>query len=373
MPKLSRAKPKPTWFDVQFSQPLEFATLHVPDEHTIAFEDALKGLLTRTALWPELMALREQVIEPMASRRNWQHVKAWHLVHHLKTVADINIGVDHFPPSKYKHLPLDLRQALFLCYCLMRGEVMLDENPAEDFGLPELSHIPRHSRAVLAASKPLGYLVSRPYVIAEICRRRTEDRGGGIDAGLLLTLDEGGEAVDWQWHALFQEAPQDLLARLSQHLAGADREWGTKQPLGLASGQLYFTAKELQGDRTAGEVLARALEGEFAHFSTAVRNDLKDVQRRAREDSKREAEAATLVVRFEDTDREEQIQQGETLKAELRHRIDNPKTDAKLRELARLLLENPDQADDVLAQRIPVKSIKTVRSLKTRLRQTLPQ
>lgn len=43
---------------------------------------------------------------------------------------------------------------------------MLDENPDEDFGLPEeLASAPRDKRAVLAASKPLWHLVARPHIL----------------------------------------------------------------------------------------------------------------------------------------------------------------------------------------------------------------
>jgi hypothetical protein len=417
MANLHQSAQKPDWFDTWFNRPSEYATLQIPEAHATVFEEAIIDLFSATPLWGQMMEVRAILERQVAEPERWVHIPGWHLVHHLKLMSDINFGVDRFLPARHQRMPLQDRRALYLGYFLVKGLTMLDENQAEDFGIPELAaKLAPAERPVLAASQVLWHLVALPHITDEIMRRQKKSagRGAGVDAGLLAMLDELGEPADNQWRSLFNTPPDAIVARLVKRFHREDR--GT----GLTSSQLYETARKLQQDRGAGELLARALEMEVEHYTTAVRNDLRTAHRQTektsagvsirecpfcyaevnvkqttichqcntafriapekmgnyeirKSDEEREAvDTFRLAIRIQDLPYDTPAERGAAVRATLRQVIKDPKTDTTLCRLATLLLQNPAQSNTVLAHRLGIKSPKTVRALKTKLREMLP-
>lgn len=372
MANLNQSAQKPDWFDTRFNRPNEYATLQIPELHATVFEEATVDLFSSTMLWGTMMELRAILEDQVAEPERWVHVSGWHLAHHLKLMSDINFGVDRFLPARHQRMPLHDRRALYLCYFLIKGLVMLDKNPAEDFGFPELAaRLGPAERPALAASQVLWHLVALPHITDEIMRRQKQSagRGAGVDGALLAMLGEMGESADDQWRGLFNVPPDAIMARLVKRFHREDRDTG------LTSSQVYDTARRLQSDRGAGELLARALEMEAEHYSTAVRNDLRTAHRKAEKDSDDEREAVDtfrLAIRIRDLPYDTPAERGAAAQAALRQMIEDPKTDTTLRRLATFILQNPEQSNTVLARRLGVKSPKTVRDLKTKLRKMLP-
>jgi hypothetical protein len=361
-----QAKPKPSWFDIRFDQDSSgFSSLRIPEANLNEFNEAIRNLFAETSLWSELMAMREPIAR-MLDQRDWSKASSWHLVHHLKCIGEINAGVEEFCPRPYRGWSLDVRQALYIGFFLIKGQVMLAQDPKEDFGFPDLAERLGAKRLIIPATRPLWHLLARPYVQGEIERRRRSRPGIGPDAAVLLVLAETREAEP-EWLTLFNETSSQLVRRLAERFGAVDREWDTGNLSGLAVGQAYLTAMELQEHRSAGEVLARALDGEFEHFSRAVQNDLKDEHRSTKRHREEESEAiAGFKLHFinADTDAADEVSD------RVRMLIDDPKTPIQLRRLCSLLRRNPLQTDKVLAHTMEV-SEKTIRTMKASLREKL--
>jgi hypothetical protein len=383
--------PPPDWFATRFDRPSEWATLRVPEEQAIEWLVGATRLLNETPLWRELIAVQEPFLRQIR-RRDWSAVSPWRLVHHLKVLGDILAGIESFLPEPYRRWPLEVRQGLYLTIFLTHGAEAIEENPQEDFGLPEVASWPPEARTVIPAARPLWHLLAQPAIVAAIRFHCIQHEGS--DAGLLALLHEGQGEGERRLMPLLGETPGELLTRLvaCTDLKKADLNYRTG-PQGNIPSQAFFALHELQGEQSAPEVLARALMGEYDNWLDLAEEQLHAERRKDRREEP-VSEAFRIRFEYQDEPRSGEIgeaelpaaeptaldrliaRQDETARAQMVQRIRdflrNPKLNNKLRHHFRLLLQNPAQSEAALARQLGVIR-KTVRNNATKLRKLLKQ
>jgi DNA-binding CsgD family transcriptional regulator len=345
-------------------------------------------VITDTPFWHALVTVQDPLLQQIRAC-DWSAVSPWHLVHHLKVLGDIRTGVETFLPDPYRAWPAEVRQELFLALFLIHGAAAIEDNPLEDFGLPELAHLPVTARAVLPAVRPLWHMLAQPAVVAAIRYHRERHVGG--DNGILALLHEVPKEMEFHWISLLRETPGELLARLDEYapLQKADWNFHTGRHDNIPS-EVFITLQELRGDQRAGEVLARALMGECDQWLDRAAERLRTERRTARQ---QEPLSDALRIRFGDTDKWQRGEIGEaalpttdptaldrltrrdemlrpSIDQRVRGLLDDPKLNNKLRHLLQLLRQKPDQSVAALAHQLGTTP-QTVRNYLAKIRKLL--
>ncbi len=356
---MSASHSHPTWFTVRFNQPSEWASLHVPEAHITEWLEGAACLFRDTSLWDELIGI-EATLAQRIKEQDWSSVSPWHLVLHLKIAQDIKTGMTHFLPPPYSNWPIELRQASFLAYCLIKGHTMIEDDPNEDFGLPELAHISREIRPVFAAVKPLWHCLAEPIVRTTIAYHHSH-HPDGVDAALLKLMTELGDNPDnTYWHMLSAETPTAFWKRVVEHreLQLADHHYVSKQSQGNVSSEVFFRLNDRLHTESAASALARALTGDLDDWLTDAARSIQHSQ-------------PDFIVTFDDTptwlttggyaDAEthtshERRDQAERRVIQLRQLMDDPKFPVHLRQLVTLIKDDPALSNIQLAKKLGVSS-----------------
>lgn len=286
---MARHRSSPDWFTVQFDRPSEWATLRIPDEHFVEWQEGAVRLFTETSLWDGLVRIQFTLVEKI-KERDWTAVSPWHLVLHLKLVHDIKSGMANFLPTHCRTWPVEIQQACFFAHCLMKGHAMIEEDHGEDFGLPELARLPATVRPILAAVKPLWHVLAEPAIRAAIQFHRSQHEQG-FDAGLVKLLTELDERPDAaSVLALLETTPGAIVKRIRERgeLHAADHHYLSHEPEGNVLSEAFFHLNEFLKRDSAATALARAMLGDLDGWTKTVRRNVQ-------------AAKQDLVVEFEDT------------------------------------------------------------------------
>ncbi len=275
---------RPLYFDVRFEEPTEWAQLCVPKE--IAHDwivEVVVALLNHPAdplreCWHDAV-LAEAPLHHILAELDWATVSVWDLVMWLQAAGDIKTGIDEFLPAPFRAMPLPLRQSLYVAVFLIKALDRVEEDPEEDFGLPNLRQFPPQRRAVWPALRPMWYSLGLPHVLKEIDRRGKQHPGAA--AGYLALLwNAQSRAEDFWFPMLGKDAVSfvDGLARMIR--IRPDRMTGSWNTTEDVNSQLVLTLGDVIDQHEPDEIFPRSLSGEFDYFITAVQHDLIDDIRR---------------------------------------------------------------------------------------------
>jgi hypothetical protein len=263
---------------IRFDEPSEWGTLRLAEEHAPLWLTGAADIL-EGPVWRELVALQGPFVQEIR-QYPWPERPVDQLVRDLHVAGNIRDGIDHFLPPSYRHWPLDLRRAIYLTNFLIHGLAAIEGNPTEDFGLPQFAHWPAQARAVLSAARPLWYMIATTPAIAATITKYHRSHHIGVDGALLTLLHEAGPAADTLWRPIIEERPGELLSRIGKAFRNKDLNTDIGQPAGNTLSQAFFTARRLQGEKSAADTLADAMAGQFDHFHTVVKRGLIDHHRK---------------------------------------------------------------------------------------------
>lgn len=354
------SKSRPSWFTARFDQTSEWATLHVPEEWAAEWLLGAARLFNETTLWWELVGIQSILLDQI-KRRKWAKVSPWHLVHHLKVAHDVKIGMTQFLPPPYRGWPMEIRQALYLAHCIMKGHAMIEDNPAEDFGLAALASIPLAVRPALAAVQPLWHCLAEPAVREAVHYHRSHHEAG-FDAGLLQLMTELEDAPEpARSFTLINETPELLLKRIEAmpELRKADHHYVSRRAEGNIPSEVFFALHDLLKRDSAASALARAMQGELDEWPEMVRQNVQGAK-------------PELIITFDDTptwlinggypdaaalqeqvNREQAFHAADRLMEILRDDVTLP---SDLRKLLEMLAADAEQSNVALASALGVTS-----------------
>ena len=390
-----RRKRKPSWFNLRLDEYTEWAKIRVPEQHA---EDCLGGAVAMmdTPMWGELFAVQDP-LRALIIERDWVRVSPWHLVAALQIIGDVHFGINKFLPPPYAtKLDPEVRQALYLCIFLIHGAPAIEDNPDEDFGLPELAHLPPSSRAIIAATKPLAYLMIRPVVI-ELIRRWREEHRHEMNAALFTLLHHAQERAEQTWLPMLGVSPAELIEAVATipEITKADGRFAKHTrftSVGDATGAFSEVLIEATSKRDVAETLARGLVGETDDLIELVASHLRKLHEETRKFDRHRttirvkvrdkgvyAKTENIILQHrderptpEDACIHEEVADDPVIRDILRVRAlkDDPTLDRKLRMFLTAFLQNPHQGLDTIAKRIG-KSEKTVANYFARVHKLL--
>lgn len=367
------------WASLDFANLSELATLRVPEQDFHEWLDGAVSLLVHG--WRDILQLEADFRGDIA-RLDWPQRSIERLVKDLHIVGSLEQGIETFLPDSYRAWPIDLRRALYLSIFLLHGHAAIHENPRDDFGLSEFADWPQEARVLFPLARPLWFLVAAPHILNAVRARRSQYSLAATGA-LLALVHEAPLEAEARWLPLLHETPQALLNQITKSFRRDDLHYAHQEPLGLSASEAFFTTKELQGDRTAGQLLVSALSGQFNHFTTAVKHSLIDAHRKEETHTKYNSSKERMEIVFREREElgENEAQEQEDIADDRRPQPDGltserqllqrlhsiAKRHPRLDPLVQDLLQDSDATDKERAERLSLDP-KTIRKYKKELR-----